>query len=807
MVKASAWTMPFADELVSVEPSPAPASNSTPAPAPPPTYVSPQRNANLSIPLPPPPIITATIPTPHPFATNPAEAIFANLSPFLHSPAGTAPTNGNALPYGTTNLTAATNAGAYSTYLFFVQQLVPLQRSLLLLNLQKAHYLYAGEVRRRLVALGWADEPAPGKKPGKGEGEAQVKEVRDADGEVVEVKNLMVDCGLWGVVEDNFKKGELELQSWDQDNQAQADDDQFQIVQLNGLPFLLHLPPAFAAAASAPPPNLYLALKRARAISAVLTVMLQLLITYQPSASVTAHGRTLVRHPGQAIPPPSPFHNLLAPPVLPLPGEVRAAAAAAAVGAGPGGAAERERRAERGAQLAIVINLEAVGAIIVPLVLLALKLAFLLWIFGRNAGTRKRYILAGMAGVWILWEGWRLLRLRANVRREADRGAALRARLAELRERRDEREGIAAELRDEVDGLRRRVARIPPLVRADAEDRIREGAAAGLNQAQPEAVAGPAPPQAAADPDRDRPHPRPARRARPPTSRLTPKYWINWVAAFGLAAEAREMGLVPRSIAGRPVARPERGAGGGAANEAGAGRRRAWRTLLTAVVLFVGTLSPEVERKRKKALEKRDRMVAEKIVHRRRREEATAAAVATAAMGSEPAGPAPTLEGETAGAAEGMRSVASTPVLFGSRDGTGPLTPPHASPVPPPLNQAGSTIRGPSPADTLAAIPPGNAFASGSDSSPSSLQAAADFSSGPAPAGRAVVSDAELFADGPGEPEQEERGTAESPVVGTDEEGVAVGEGESTDDEGGGEERRERQGGEPEEVDEIVALF
>ncbi|GAA5856777.1 hypothetical protein JCM9279_006112, partial [Rhodotorula babjevae] len=96
---------------------------------------------------------------------------------------------------------------------------------------------------------------------------------------------------------------------------------------------------------------------------------------------------------------------------------------------------------------------------------------------------------------------------------------------------------------------------------------------------------------------------RPTRR-RVPASRASPKYWLNTLAAVGLVAEARELGLQPRYIAGRPVAPPSPTPPGP--------YRRALRNVLVATVLFFATLSPEVERKRRRALDKRERLLAER---------------------------------------------------------------------------------------------------------------------------------------------------------------------------------------------------
>jgi len=330
------------------------------------------------------------------------------------------------------------------------------------------------------------------------------------------------------------------------------------------LPYLLHTPPALLARApSYPAPSLI----RARAIHAHLTTMLQLLVTLAPAAPSIAHGRTVTGRP-------TPAAVVAAQQVL-------ARAGAAPVAHGPhqadGLGAPQQGLPQQGPQrrratLSVIINLEAVFALFVPLVLLSVKLGFLLWLFGRNASPGKRLALGVMAVLWVALEGWGILRRRQAQGRDRDR----------------------------LERERRRA------VRAQGRAQQGAGAAAGLGPAQQAVPAGA---QAGAGPDAaGRPGAAPAAarttRRRVPASRLSPKYWLNTLAAVGLVAEARELGLQPRYIAGRPVAPPSPTPPGPV--------RRALRNVLVATVLFFATLSPEVERKRRRALDKRERLLAER---------------------------------------------------------------------------------------------------------------------------------------------------------------------------------------------------
>lgn len=509
-----------------------------------------------------------------------------------------------------------TSSTGYSSYIAFVAQLIPLQRSLLLLNLQKAHYHYGTQVQDRLGRLGWA-EPAPPLEQLEGEADdafdARIA-AAEGEGDLQEVEDLLVGCGLWDAVLEKEDEADVEVAAW---GPARADPNgEFQVVQIGcvplspsldltdsaicrGLPFMLQLPPGYLAPSNAPPPLLlYRSLKRSQAILLTLTTMLQLLITYQPTAPSIAYGRAVLR----TAPRNDGGLHGVGRGFADVGGGGRARDEAAIVGAfglggGGGDAAPAVPPRGRRATLSIVINVEAIVSLIIPLFLLSLKLGFLLWIFGRHASSTKRAILVTMAVAWVAWEGYTMHRRRYTIPRER----------AE-RERRRALQPVGIPLAPRA---------APPA--PNAAD----------NVAPPHPPAAPIPPLNAAAP------PPTAPRVREPTSRLTPRYWLNWIAAIGLASEARELGLVPRSIAGRPIVNPPRRApnpndrSGASADS----RRRALRTAVVGLVLFFGTLSPEIERKRKRALEKRERLLVQRKITRERKRAAAEAAARDAAAG------------------------------------------------------------------------------------------------------------------------------------------------------------------------------
>lgn len=145
---------------------------------------------------------------------------------------------------------ADSSSSGYPTYLAFVAQLIPLQRSLLLLNLQKAHYYYSLQVQQRLARLGWADLkegnliPDEELTPLEGESdeeflrrkgevyEAQVKDFEGGKGEDEFIQELLLDCGLWMAVEESDFKAVKELEEWGGKEKVDRASE-FQVVQIS----------------------------------------------------------------------------------------------------------------------------------------------------------------------------------------------------------------------------------------------------------------------------------------------------------------------------------------------------------------------------------------------------------------------------------------------------------------------------------------------------------------------------------------------------------------------------------------------
>jgi len=286
------------------------------------------------------------------------------------------------------------------------------------------------------------------------------------------------------------------------------------------------------------------------------------------------------------------------------------------------------------------INLDSIRRYMAPLLWLSLKLSVLLYIFGRHASYGKLVILIMIALGWVIWEAYTIHQRHDAQARRRDRlqrvqqgpgapaGAAAPAvdpiqAVLDRGRRRAERERLQLLLRDQ----RQRGDGVLGMENPDG------GAAPPLNPQPPPVLAPAQPAQPAAPPAAPEapvanppappaaPRRNPGRgglraaaadiRARggafPPgtevrpfrnTSAFSPKYWFNSIAVVGLASEYRELGL--HSIGERAM---------GASNLEYPRWYRYLRNFKTCLVLFIGTLLPEIEKKRRKALEKRARIL------------------------------------------------------------------------------------------------------------------------------------------------------------------------------------------------------
>ncbi|MBW0471931.1 hypothetical protein O181_011646 [Austropuccinia psidii MF-1] len=268
------------------------------------------------------------------------------------------------------------------------------------------------------------------------------------------------------------------------------------------------------------------------------------------------------------------------------------------------------------------INLDSIRRYMAPLFWLSLKLSILLYIFGRHASYSKLVILISIAAIWVLWEAFSINRRHdAQVRRRdrlqrfqaggagapdpvqavLDRGRrrAERERLQRLRDQRQRQEPLPPQNLENRQGNNQpglRPVQQNPLVERPAQNPmvnpvppaiVRPNNRRDLRTAVAEirARGGAFPPGTEVRPFRT-------------TSAFSPKYWFNSIAVVGLASEYRELGLHP--IGEQAL---------GSSNSEYPRWYKYMRNIKTCVILFFGTLIPEIEKKRKKALEKRLRIL------------------------------------------------------------------------------------------------------------------------------------------------------------------------------------------------------
>lgn len=450
-------------------------------------------------------------------------------------------------------------------------------------------------------------------------------------------ETLLKACGLWTVVEHAGIAAKIQFeQAQTQQRHMLGGDTASQIVDIGGVPFLLYIPPHLALSHEKRLIN-HIQVRRTAAIQGLLTTMLY--IARMSPAHVPFDSQGL-RTPGQ----------------LPLPGVPGAAnalpplpAGLGAIGLGREAAGRLAGPLPRGVEprLSIVINLPEILGLVIPLVFLAVKLSFLIYIFGRHATKQKRTVMIVMAAGWIVWEG-------ITIRRRQRARAAALAPADPARpnpQRRDRRQVEAA-------AHQAQAAANPPLPRQrqnavngrrpelQTDSQNGTSATAGT-QASPLTMAqvlDRANRQRQEQANANRPAARPSsstavRRVRP--NKLSPSYWMQSMARVGLSAEAREMGVsrsndvMPPSM---PAAAPQEMRRG---SSTPIGIRpivehpndlppmtlaRAMRNVMVCVVLFFSTLIPEVERLRKRALEKRQRKVNDLMAYRQTLQDASSSA-------------------------------------------------------------------------------------------------------------------------------------------------------------------------------------
>ncbi|SPO32735.1 uncharacterized protein UTRI_05763_B [Ustilago trichophora] len=223
------------------------------------------------------------------------------------------------------------------------------------------------------------------------------------------------------------------------------------------------------------------------------------------------------------------------------------------------------------------ITFADVTAVMTPMFFVGFKVGILLSVMLRGADTTKKFFVLGMASIYVAFESFRIVQRRMRVRQRA-----------------------AA-----------RTPPVPPLQQPNANAPPADQPAA--------ATPAPAPPMGANVPTAPTTHERtieeqiatnPHLRLPPPqapprfrtVSRFSYDWWIDHLAFIGLEVEDEELALLPP----RGSSSSGGGGGGGGVGLFGKILTSSW---VLPVVLFVVTMMPAVEQRRKQAIEERVRVV------------------------------------------------------------------------------------------------------------------------------------------------------------------------------------------------------
>ena len=136
----------------------------------------------------------------------------------------------------------------YEKYLAHVAELAPLERALLLIHLQKGHYVYTQLIQLRMTLLGWSEDNFLSIRSdtiSRG-GEREVYDINEGETEdewrarmgteeIEQVVQLLKDLDLWKNVEENDNVSRKNLANWDERNpagKAGATKGEFELVQV-----------------------------------------------------------------------------------------------------------------------------------------------------------------------------------------------------------------------------------------------------------------------------------------------------------------------------------------------------------------------------------------------------------------------------------------------------------------------------------------------------------------------------------------------------------------------------------------------
>lgn len=273
------------------------------------------------------------------------------------------------------------------------------------------------------------------------------------------------------------------------------------------------------------------------------------------------------------------------------------------------------------------ITVADVTAVIMPMAMISFKLGILLSVMLRGADPFKWYFVLGMASIYVVFESYRIVQRRMRARQRMALHPAAAAQLPQHEVQAaaaNNNAGPAADAAPRTDGA--------PMVGANVPS-------APLNEQAAER-------QATEDPFRPLPPPQAPPRLRSRT-RFSYDWCIDCVALLGLDAEDVELGLLPAS--------------GARTREASWVERVLNSEWLLPILLFVVTMMPAVEQRRRRAIEERERVIRKwtRLEQERRQRVVELQEKQAAERGDAPDSPdSPDSPGALGGAATAMLSVA-----------------------------------------------------------------------------------------------------------------------------------------------------
>lgn len=210
------------------------------------------------------------------------------------------------------------------------------------------------------------------------------------------------------------------------------------------------------------------------------------------------------------------------------------------------------------------VTMQDLAEVAVHVFFLVLRVSILLYIVVRHADPLKKFFVLGMTGVYVAFESWRILLRRLRARQPPPQ-------------------------------INRPATPIPPAAGARDAEPAATDTPAGSNVPRTSVDEEQVDRQVAEEPSRPLPPPRLPARHRA-TSTLTLDFLIEHMSYIGLDMEDAQLGLLTRERS-RP------------ASDTAGWSHTLYRHMVLPILLFLFTMVPEVEQRRKRAIQERERVI------------------------------------------------------------------------------------------------------------------------------------------------------------------------------------------------------